>query len=62
MRIVLLLLLLLLIVAILTTSCAKVEKHEGGGWSIVKSPSGRCYEAYKHNLTTGSLGAEVLCP
>ena len=55
-------LLVVLVLAVALIACASTERDLGEDWSIIKSPSGRCYETYRIGFFQGSLGAVVPCP
>ena len=53
---------LMVVVAGCYTAPGYEKKYQGSDWSIVKAPSGRCYEAFRLGGRGGSLGVEVPCP
>ena len=45
--------------------CGRKISGDDGGWTVVQSPSGVCYEAYDKGLGNHrvfSLGREIDCP
>ena len=52
-------------VAILAAGCGREISGDDGGWTVVQSPSGACYEAYDTGFgdhRVFALGREIECP